>query len=238
MDEYNKLLEEYFHESTTEERKSELRNEISKLNPDHPDRILFELGEEVTLQNKVRTLNSTIEEIANTDKGSWPYLKLVASVALVLLTVFSIYKIVDSNQSEEELFTAYFQPYPELISVRLQSENETSWKKALKKYQVGKYAEGLELFKAASPPISYQEDVTFYHAMTLLALRKSGESIALLMTIEGGKYAQQVRWYLALAHLESNEPNQAKDLLLEINENDFNWSDAQELLREIDRSKS
>ena len=228
----NKLLEDYFNDATSDERKKEIKDEISALEPNNPDRILFELGEEVAMKEKVSKLSSNIVEIAEGKKGSWLF-KIAASIVLVLLSVFAIYQAIDGSKSNQELFAEYFQPYPDLISVRIIDSQEANWKKGLKSYQLGKYEESLEFFEGSIPSAEYQKDVTFYHAVSLLALQRIDEAVVLFQSIKESKYRPQVNWYLALAYLHNDEKNRAKEWLSKMRRDDFKWAEAQRLIDEI-----
>lgn len=229
----NILLDEYFDKSTSEIRKQEIRNELLNLPLDHPDRILFEVGEEIAMEDKVQQLAKNIESISGSNQRSWPYLKVAASIVFIFLTIFAIYKVTDSSKTRQELFAAYYEPYPDLISVRISDESDQAWEKALKSYQAGDYNEAIKQFDTSVVPTEYEDDVAFYKAMAFLALNQSEEAISLLKTLKEGKYHQQVRWYLALGYIQKDEPVEARDLLKEIGPDDFNWSEAQHLIDEI-----
>ncbi len=169
------------------------------------------------------------------------FLMTWVAVAASLLTVVLLGYLffIPPTSSPEELYVAYYQPFPNLINPAQRSvevEEATVLGRAVRAYDEQQYAEALTLFEegnALSDP-SY----TFYYGASYLALDQPEQAIPLLERLvqqKTGLFYEPGLWYLALAHLKANDPEAARPYLQTLAEQEGDYArEARELLEEID----
>jgi predicted Zn-dependent protease len=140
------------------------------------------------------------------------------------------------QRSPQELFLQYFQPH-HLPVLYTDGGNVANWTEAAQKYQAGDFEEArLALLRAEMarefPPSATQ----FYIGQCYLATGRPDEAIEAfrgLMQLQEAPHAA-VRWYLALALLQTGDLAGAKDLLWEIEgDKGYKAGTASQLLDEL-----
>ena len=181
------------------------------------------------------------EIAANTDK-SGIHRRLMAWVAIAasLLTVVLLgYLFLTNASSPEEMYVAYYQPYPNLINPAQRStevEEETVLEQAVRAYDGQDYEQALRLFaqgNARSNP-----GYTFYYAASYLGLDQPNEAIPLFEQVVQDKeslFYEPALWYLALAHLKTGDTTAAVPYLETLSSQGGDYvREARELREEIE----
>jgi hypothetical protein len=151
------------------------------------------------------------------------YLPAIAA-SIVLFILVSIFIKYDNSHY------AYFKPYPGVVVVR--SGGNTSISKALQLYDMEAYEEALREFEKI-PPAAYTEEIQFFHALSYLGDKNPEKAQKILETIRTVQYHEQIKWYLALCYALTNNNQQAKEKLEQIKPGEFEYDNAQMLLKEL-----
>jgi len=145
----------------------------------------------------------------------------VAAAAVSLIIVSAIFLLRSGTQDHKALFSAYYQPYPNVFdpSVRGDIDTVSVNRKAFQAYDQGNYAMAAEYFREASSTDNKTErDIALlYLANCYLAQDSATAAKDILTRIDDESHvSDQAKWYLALAYLNLNELNQATTILNEL----------------------
>ncbi len=152
-------------------------------------------------------------------------------VAVLVLLVPAVWFVV-SNLNQPDLFTAYFKPYPNVLTARATDNNTLT--STMSDYSSGKYTSALSGFAELKEMGIDSDEIDLYMGITYLQLDKTAEAIQLWSDLGSQhRYAPQIKWYLALAYLKSEQTDQAKKLLMALEQNNFNYQQAQEILQRL-----
>lgn len=160
------------------------------------------------------------------------------AIAASLLAVVLLGYLVLPGPGPEDVYVAYYQPYPNLINPAQRSaeiKEETVLERAMRAYDSQQYVQALALFEqgnAFSNP-----GYTFYYAASHLGLNQPQKAIPLLERVvqnQGSLFYEPALWYLALAHLKENDAATAIPYLEKAAANDGDYArEAQEILEEL-----
>ncbi len=165
------------------------------------------------------------------------YTKWLAAASVVLLLGLTYFLTLDNKASHNELFTAYFEPYRNVIQpIERGSPQQDEKTLAFTAYEKGEYKKAIKLFSKlyASTKESYY---LFYQANALLKLEKATEAVPFLLEHLKTKdtLTEKSRWYLALAYLKLNNKEEAKKTLKKvISESNYKSKEAKELLEKFE----
>lgn len=149
----------------------------------------------------------------------------VAASIVVVLTI-GVWRQI--GKSQEDLFLAYYEPYPSVFTVRGNSENP----EAFEAYSDGDFGRASILFLENS---KMSDTVQFYLSICSIEtgdLKRAEET--LLKIPSHSIFHPQRTWYLALVLLKRDKESEAKAMLMEVEKGDFKYGVAQELLEELD----
>ncbi len=177
--------------------------------------------------------------VADTKETNQRFLITWVAIAASLLTVLLLgYLFVPSSSSPGELYVAYYQPFPNLINPAQRStevKEETFLEQAVRAYDAQQYDQAIALFEqgdALSAP-----GYNFYYAASYLGMDQPERAISLLERVVQEKtdlFYEPGVWYLALAHLQANNPEAARPYLQTLAEREGDYTEeARELLEEI-----
>ena len=156
------------------------------------------------------------------------YIGIAASISIIAL-FFSI----TFQQSNEDLFDTYFQPYPDVITKR-SNANESSSESGMASYSSGDYEKTIESLSSNS---QLSPDQLFYLAQAHLALKEGEKAIEILESnsFEDSKLKSQVNWYLALGYLLTENETKGKELLRTLAQGEGSYKErAEELLNRLE----
>lgn len=158
------------------------------------------------------------------------FLKIAASVILLILSGLAVYQLTSPNL-KDLVADQLASPYKASFALR-SSETANNLEKALVLYDNRQYQIAYDLLKSENSP-----QAVFFSGLSLLYLNKEMAAIELLKSpaIIDSRYEEQSLWYLSLAYLQSNQLDQGEKLLLRIKsrENHFKREEALELLQSI-----
>lgn len=164
-----------------------------------------------------------LEEMKAWDKKAPPLVQTIPlwrqaglmRIAALLIIGISIFLLWPKERAKSDLFAKYFDPYPNVVMPTVRGnerEDSTIIQKAYRAYDQGNYTEAIALFEAAS---SQDEYVRMYLANSYLAGGQGEKAISILEKLQAKSklFAEEARWYLVLAHLQSGNKEQASRLL-------------------------
>lgn len=162
--------------------------------------------------------------------GVWTY-----AIAAAVVLVFAVVLL---NRNRSNYADEYYSTYPLSQIVRDTSTPDFSdWEKA---YQAGNYEEAVAaLIREFSESPRLRDSLLFFVAASNLELGKNETAIALFSEIldhQQFSYQEEARWYLAMAWLKDDQPDQAVPYLKEISGTTgphFNKAKATELLGKL-----
>ena len=135
-------------------------------------------------------------------------------LGIALLAVIAYFLWPASQQSPEELYIAYYQPYPNLIDPITKGGEETELS-PFQLYETGNYQ------AAAGALLSQlqEADARWYFAQTMLAkqdFETARDIFQQFIREENSEYSIPAKWYLALVYLNQNKLDEVKLLLSQL----------------------
>lgn len=170
-----------------------------------------------------------------TPRGKKTFTRWLVAASIALLAGLTYFVAFESH-SPQDLASDYFTPYRNVVHPIERGEHSEDKKtQAFSAYTSGRYSEAMPLFHQL-----FQEDGTpyllFYEANTLMQLDRAKEAVPLLQEhmATDDSLADKSAWYLALAYLQLDNIDKAKELLRQIvAEGDYKAGEAQELLEQL-----
>ncbi len=162
----------------------------------------------------------------------WP----MAAVIVALAVVIGYWLVPGSSTLNEDVFTAHFEPYDDIISTR-NIEDTEDLNQAFTFYNDNQFDSAAHFF-ARYLAVIPDRSIEFYHGVSLLASGNSDKALVILMRLsedQGFLLQEAAQWYLGLTELKAGAVKQAKETLQEIaahEGHDFQQQ-AQEVLAEI-----
>lgn len=157
------------------------------------------------------------------------------AASLLIVGSFAALQIWKNGSTSEELFQRYFDPYP-LVSV-VRGDEPAAQASPLQFYAGGNYEKFAQLMENGdlSQLKIKSSELLLAYGNSLLALGRPEDAIRELNKItQGEKYYMDAQWYLALAHLNQENLEKSRELLLQlIEQQSFYQSSARKLLEEI-----
>ncbi len=172
-------------------------------------------------------------EVETSNSGFHPMLKWAAAFALFMM--ISTWFIWNNQQTNEELFLAYYTIYPnvEAPAVRSDANQQGAWRL----FNNGEYEDAHQQFQHSIS--NGQNDVAtwFYLGVCALELNRynqAEEAFKNVITLPNGKYNKQAQWYLSLNFLKNSKRKEAKEALKKVIESNSSYSKkARELASKI-----
>ncbi|MCG8701346.1 MAG: hypothetical protein MI922_25050 [Bacteroidales bacterium] len=221
-----KVTDELIMELEHIRRQKATINESSAREAEHVKQMLDLMNEgareEVVIEEKHTNLDQD-KNLLNVIKYS------VAACLLFLISFGSIKMIAPQAQSQEEIFSQYYQNLPDFYMVR--ADHNLAQVQQL--YYQGKYKEAYSMIN--SIPGKDQNISKFFKGLLALELGNYTEAVECLEDVAAKKsydnYAITV-WYLGLAYLKTNENEKAKEAFAKIADHDvFKQKEARKILR-------
>lgn len=149
-----------------------------------------------------------------------------------------------STASGKDLFLAYHSPLPVALpqrgierDVSAPAHSPSVLDQALLAYEKGNYQQANSLFAAQMEEAPLTARVQFYYGLSLLAAGETQACIALLdpllNSLNSADYHENLRWYLALAHVAAADYQQARPLLISLQSSRFYQHKATNLLKSL-----
>lgn len=232
---YIELIELYFQRKLDKKASDNFEKEL-KTNAKFADEV--ELYKKAVQGVQNEGLRSQLKEYHNklfneADKGkkiNWKF--YIGVAASLLLLIASIYIFTNKTISNKELFIAYFEPYPNLVTTR--NNATTHFAEAMESYSNGNFEKTILAFDKIDKNKTLNNQVLFYKGISYLALDNPSKAIVLFKQLANHKqYNEQLAWYLAMAYLKLNNAENARKQLIQIGEESYKYAETQELLEQL-----
>lgn len=192
------------------------------------------------LKNKLRKIHR--EEINVSVLFSRRQILKLAAVFIGLLIVSGpfVYNFFFGQPNYQNLFEQNFTIYPDILSMRGESQPENLMlDEAMSYYKNNDFENASALFgKIDHDNPAGDETVRFYCGISYLGTghpEKAAEIFKKIVGVQSNPFAEQAAWYLALSYISQEKPDEAKLLLEEIvNQKSWNHAKASLLLKKID----
>ena len=162
------------------------------------------------------------------------WLAIAASVTALLLVAVLLF---DGGSNSQELYTAYFEPYPNVVDPIERSGGVPVdlAGKAMYFYEQENFKEAISLFNQNQ--LLDDQAYQFYLGVSYLGNQQPGlaeQTLAPLVEDEQGALYEAALWYTGLANLASNKPEQAKSKIEMVSKLEGEFSkEAQDLLADL-----
>ena len=161
---------------------------------------------------------------------------LSAAASILLLVTLTFYLMRDQTPINEQLYTAYFEPFDSPGSGLTRGTNEVTIKnEAYQAYDNGNYKVAAQLFEQI---INEKEDAIAQLCLGNAYLEQNdiakAEKIFTDMLTKHSELITQAKWYLALTYLKENKLERAKAILWQISKSSTYGEKSQKLLKELD----
>ncbi len=233
------LLYNYFSNQLTAEQERAF-NDLLDTDADFKAQFLFEKDlqqairkkENQELKSKLQGFEKNIQAksaVPRTNARFRPWSVAASITMLIAIGWFAYTSLLGT--SNQDLYDAYFEPYPNTVYTITRSDgNQTLERAAFVAYESQDDDRAAELFLEAGATIAHGN---FYLAQVLLRLNRNEEAIELLAQsiLEDSTFEAEANWYLALAYLKENDTESATEVLeRQVSQYDFKKVKAQELL--------
>ena len=175
---------------------------------------------------------SAIEDQVST-KNSVNYKVFIRWAAVLLFVTLPIYYfIAESGKSDQDLYMAYFEPYPNVLGPT-RDDNSIAID-GMVDYETEAYNQAANKLSKALAANPQNNAIRLYLGISLMNTGRFDEAITVLEPIpDNSRFAYQSKWYTSLAYL-AQKNNKKAIMLLEELERDGSYSEqAKKLLGEI-----
>lgn len=167
-------------------------------------------------------------------------LRHLAAIAASILLLFICYQLITlQSTSIDTLFADNYQPYPMVLNQRSSAVDSIigpPLDQAIRAYQGQNFAEAAAAFKTLEEQQPENIAFRFYQALSELSSNNPDQAITILSELLESPdhlFAEQSRWYLALAYLQKGDREAATAQLQAILPGGYKYSEAQVLLRRV-----
>lgn len=191
---------------------------------------------------QLRILETTLPSLKNKEinlnefslQRYWKPLAVAASIALVVVTV----AIWNQGDDPVQLYTSYFEPYPNIFEPIVRDGNEATSKRtvAFQAYEAGDYQTASLLFKELLSE-KKEPGMLLLQGNANLILGNTTEARNNFITLinEFEEYDIQGKWYLGLSYLKEGDMKSAQLILRELSDTEYSYAGkAKELLKQVD----
>lgn len=187
-------------------------------------------------------LDKKIDQASGKQQGSFfsigRIIGLAASILLLAMAVF----LFSNTQSDQKLFTSYFEPMPSAVANTGVSRGEAAAANpkatAFEAYEAGDFQKAIPNFRTYLERNPQDKESRFYFGLALLGDGYSNEAIEILkeVNLQPPKpgYKDASSWYLALAYLQLEQRQDAESILSTLEQGNSNYSNiAKQLLEDL-----
>ena len=162
-----------------------------------------------------------------------PSLVMVAATVVLIIACTIIFRLFTSQSSPEEIYEAYYAPYP-IETFRSAPAEKNLIAEAANDYNDGDYQRSINLFKEILAQEA-DEKTLFYLGNAYLSANMAQEAIntykTYLQTYK--EFANEAKWYLGLSYIKVRKDSEAKQLFQELATNQNPENDYQDEAKEI-----
>ena len=151
--------------------------------------------------------------------------KIAASVLILLSIMVVLLFLLQENKNKGGLFAEYFSPYPDIITQRngTQVDQSKTFVEAMNYYDKEEYGKAFRLFAELNKNETPSDTVLFYYGNSSLASGDVKQAVVLfeqLLADTNSRFRMQSEWYIALACLSLNKPEECLRHLKKVIEED------------------
>ena len=237
---YEVLIEKYLNGTLNEKEQAEF-DTLRGSDEAFDQEVIFHENLRAVLAAEDDAVRTMVEEFeaeqpssSSSTSGVWKNLLVAASIFAVL--GLAVFYNLSQPISSSDLYENYFERYPNVVKPMVRGEEKDAVDEAFEAYDNERFEEALTRFTTL-----YETDGSahylFYKALTFLELERSEEAIVLLeeFSASDDKLSDRAGWYIAMAYLQLDDQEKAKEELEEvIDKKAFNAVKAEELLTELE----
>lgn len=178
----------------------------------------------VGVKNQMNAILKKKQKVSRTIKlTSWTLAGIAASIVIVIGSLYIF-------APKESLFDQYFEPYPDITSVR-KGNMSSELERGYNFYNSGEYNQAINRFENILPQ---SDTLLFYCGLSYLSLNKPTEALHKLNRIQGQSIFQsQIHWYKGMAFLLMTDIDSVRIILESFQPNDFKYNKSKELLDQL-----
>jgi len=168
------------------------------------------------LKERLKALEGLVSLETKVSKRTavWYSSRIAAVIILLILPFYFILSDV-SDLDSEEVFASHFKPYPVLANGTVRGEAaDDPLADGLRAYENGDYELSIITLENTLKQADSSNIGNFYLALSYLANEDAGEAIHLLQGLAEDRdfnLYEQAKWYIGLAFLKNNQPEEARN---------------------------
>ncbi|MBW1299061.1 hypothetical protein [Aquimarina litoralis] len=162
------------------------------------------------------------------------YLKIFLAAAACISIIISL-QLLDKTNTDSQILAQQYLSQQEILhpgtSKGASDENQTRIL-AILTFNNKDYAQSIQYFQNMK---TQKEEDTYYHGLALLLDKKYIEAIEKFRMVRAisDRYGQELNWYQSIAYILDEQNDNALTQLKRINSTDWNYKNAQQLLKEL-----
>ena len=154
------------------------------------------------------------------------------AAVLLLISIPLYYFIVESGTSNKDLYTAYFEPYPNVLGPSRDDDSFGIY--GMSEYVAKDYKQAIEKLSNSLSTASQNDAIRLYLGISLMETGQGPEAIRVFDQIsDKSRFTHQAKWFSSLAYLAQNKTKAAIRLLEELEHESSYAAQARDLLNEI-----
>ncbi len=157
----------------------------------------------------------------------------LAAAAAVVMIIIGIYFLIFLQSPNDQLFTQYFEPYPNTIPLYRSDRVVLPLQHAMVEYEIENYSEALSRLKTMISKDPNNVTAHFYAGICELKMNNTDQAIGHFQTVKStssSDFIEPANWYLALAFIKNNDLKKAKQILNSIVNNKCEYAHQSALL--------
>ncbi len=215
--ENEQLIQQYLHDRLSPEERANFENQLSK------DTVLKEQydeyqnlkqaikeSERIELKSSLVAIEKTEQEDTQEISFTRRYSYIYAAAAIIIAAII-VFQFLEKEPSPQDLYASYYEPYPNTLQPVVRGDSrDDSVSKGFIAYESAAYDQAISFFDAALSK-TYDPNIAFYKAMSLLNLKKTEDALTLITKLkkEETNYRPQLYWYSALIALDMKKREEA-----------------------------
>lgn len=173
--------------------------------------------------------------------GKWTGIVAASVVILIAIGFFVMNTFISNEQTAEELFDEYYDPYVVPTNYRSADEIDNLFHKALVEYKNQDYQKALQLFEKVLIDDGSRMDAVLLTGISNLEIEnydKANKSFNKVIDHNDNLFLEQAEWYLALCYLKTGKLEKANSRFEKIIEDiSLYKDDAADILSKLDFQK-
>lgn len=198
-------------------------------------------GAELDFRQNLEKVNKNWKSQAKGRTISMRWISIAAGFLLIFGFLFWKTLFAPGPLNNEEIFAAHFEPYQMVLNTRsgttLEGDNQLLLNEALEAYADKNFSKAATSFENLALADIDNELYQLYSSLSHLAAGHADTAIEMLEVLQSNSspsLREQIQWYLGLAYLKNDQKEDAIRTLRAINQDEYRYQEAQEVLNEIE----